>query len=301
MNDHTQPTSRDIPRPIQREVRQRCGFGCVICGLPLYEYEHMEGWADVQRHVAGEITLLCDQHHREKTGGLLPLEHVIEANDAPYNLRTGVSKPYDLHYEGTECEIEIGGNRFTAQLADGNMVAPIVIDQVTPFNFFLEDGHLLLNVAFFDERNHPILEINRNQLVYSMEPWDIQLVGRNLILRAGHGQISLDMTFEPPQAIRVQRGRLLLNGVEVIVRPEYVLIVNNRTFLRANAMSNVSVGIAIGHLPPGIPAAIKADALRRPQDSEEAQRWAEEQLRASRQIEGQLGLDPDVPGAQDLC
>ena len=61
-----------IPSGIQREVRQRCGFGCVICGMPLYEYEHMKEWAIVREHVADDITLLCDQHHREKTSGLLP-------------------------------------------------------------------------------------------------------------------------------------------------------------------------------------------------------------------------------------
>ncbi|MGU5889575.1 hypothetical protein, partial [Aeromonas hydrophila] len=84
--------SRNIPLPIQREVRQRCGFGCVICGMPLYEYEHMEEWANVKRHVAEEITLLCDQHHREKTGGLLPKEVVRDANKNPFNLRKGVSQ-----------------------------------------------------------------------------------------------------------------------------------------------------------------------------------------------------------------
>ncbi len=84
-------SSRDIPLPMQREIRQRCGFGCVICGLPLYEYDHLLGWANVKRHVAEEITLLCDKHHREKTAELLPIEHVREANKTPYNLREGVS------------------------------------------------------------------------------------------------------------------------------------------------------------------------------------------------------------------
>jgi len=30
---------QNIPLPIQREVRQRCGFDCVICGMPLFKYE----------------------------------------------------------------------------------------------------------------------------------------------------------------------------------------------------------------------------------------------------------------------
>ena len=71
---------------IMREVRQRCGFGCVICGRPIYEYDHILGWAKVKRHVASEITLLCDNHHREKTAGFLPNERVIEADKAPFNI-----------------------------------------------------------------------------------------------------------------------------------------------------------------------------------------------------------------------
>src|SRR5215470_1873155 len=88
-----------IPEPTKRLIRQRCGFGCVICGLPLYEYEHMLGWANVERHEAAEITLLCDQHHRERTNGLLPIEAVKQANTDPINFKTGLAKPYDLHFE----------------------------------------------------------------------------------------------------------------------------------------------------------------------------------------------------------
>jgi hypothetical protein len=56
----------------------------------------MLGWANVQRHVAAEITLLCDKHHREKTGGLLPLAAVQAADQDPHNLRSGMSAPYSL-------------------------------------------------------------------------------------------------------------------------------------------------------------------------------------------------------------
>src|SRR5438045_2211669 len=95
---------------MKREVRQRCGFGCVFCGLPLYTYEHILGYANVKRHVADELTLLCDLHQRESTNKLLPREHIIRANEAPYNLRKGVSKPYTLHYDGPDCIVDIGKN-----------------------------------------------------------------------------------------------------------------------------------------------------------------------------------------------
>jgi hypothetical protein len=91
------PARPPIGAEMEKEVRRRCGFGCVMCGLPLYEYDHILGWSNVQRHVAEEITLLCDMHHREKTHGLLPLDHVVAANREPFNLRRAVSRPHDLH------------------------------------------------------------------------------------------------------------------------------------------------------------------------------------------------------------
>ena len=141
--------SRNIPLPIQREVRQRCGFGCVICGVPLYEYEHLEEWAKVKRHVTEEITLLCDQHHREKTAKLLPKEVVREANSNPFNLKKGVSKQYDLHFSGKEAEITIGGNIFTCEdHGYGTAIIPISVDGTPLVGFVLGDRHLLLNLSF---------------------------------------------------------------------------------------------------------------------------------------------------------
>jgi len=56
-----------IPDPVKRTIRQRCGFGCVICGLPIYEYDHIFGYKNETGHIVEEITLLCDHHHKLKT------------------------------------------------------------------------------------------------------------------------------------------------------------------------------------------------------------------------------------------
>ncbi len=141
----TKCDSRNIPLPIQREVRQRCGFGCVICGLPLYQYDHVKGWANVRQHITTDIITLCDKHHREATSGLLPRDKVIEANKSPYNLQTGRSGPYALHFEGNSCEIHMGSNSFITK-TDGRPVEsiPLTVDGTPLIGFRLEDGHLLL-------------------------------------------------------------------------------------------------------------------------------------------------------------
>lgn len=57
----TASTARSIPAQIKHSVRQRCGFGCVICGSPIYEYDHMLGFAEVDRHVASK-SHCCASH-----------------------------------------------------------------------------------------------------------------------------------------------------------------------------------------------------------------------------------------------
>ena len=248
MADDSQCTSRNIPLPMQRKIRQRCGFGCVVCGLPLYEYEHMEEWAQVKRHVANEITLLCDRHHREKTGGLLPNDVVREADSNPFNLREGVSKPYDLHFSGKHAEVVIGGNSFTCEDEGyGTVMVPISIDGVALVGLILGDGHLLLSFVAFDECNAPVLRIKNNQLFYSMSPWDVQLAGTTLTLREAHRKILLEIEFSPPNKVVVTRGRFLRNGVEVLVRPDNILVTNNSTYISGCHAHNCHGGLILGH------------------------------------------------------
>lgn len=244
--------SRDIPLPIQREVRKRCGFGCVICGLPLYEYEHMEEWAVVKRHVAEEITLLCDQHHREKTSGLLPKEIVRKADRSPFNLQEGASKPYDLHFSGAYCEAEIGSNTFRATDSGyGSVMVPLAIDGIPILGFVMTDGHLLLNMNLFDEFNDLVLRIVNNRLTYSVSPWDITLEGKRLTIREARGKFLVEIAFETPGKVIVQRGRFLLNGVEVKVFPDHVEV-GRGIRVSGSIGENTAYGFAIGtDMPSG--------------------------------------------------
>lgn len=270
----------EIPLPMQREIRQRCGFGCVICGLPLYEYEHMLGWANVKEHVAEDITLLCDRHHRERTGGLLPIEEVRRANADPYNLRTGVSKPYDLHYSGASCEANIGGNTFTtADAGYGTVMVPVSVDGIVLLGFILAEGHLLLNMVLFDESNELVLHIRNNELVYRPDAWDIELIGRQLIVREASRKILIDIVFEVPNRIVIARGRFLCNGVEILVRPDHLLITNNATLLSGCSAINCPGGLLIGRQPQLMGAMMLIQGVPRYLgDRAAALKWAKESL-----------------------
>ena len=152
-------------------------------------------------------------HHREKTSGLRTPAAVATANAAPFNRRQGVSRPYNLHFEGQACEIDVGGNRFGMTVTNGDgALVPVSIDGVPLVGFILQDGHLLLNLALFDEFNQLVLHIKNNQLLYSVAPWDIQFVGRNLVVREAARKILIDIEFNVPAAIRIRRARLMRTG-----------------------------------------------------------------------------------------
>jgi len=205
-----------IPEAVKREVRQRCGYGCVICGRPIYAYEHMEGYAATARHVAREITLLCDNHHRERTGGLLPIAVVRRADLDPINRRIGASAAHPLHYSGNTCSASIGGCDFTvAKLADDEVLAPVVIDCLPVILFRLENGNLLLSLYVFDPDNSPLLIIRDNELRFSTDSWDIEFVGRRMTIRQARGDFLLDVVFEVPDRVVIERGVFQFNGIRV--------------------------------------------------------------------------------------
>jgi len=247
MSENEKPNSRNVPLPIQRSVRQRCGFGCVICGLPLYEYEHMEEWAKVQRHVAEEITLLCDQHHTEKTKGLLPKDAVRDANKSPFNLQPNNRKPYHLHFSGEAAEIWLATTNFRIQKTDtDNVMHAIVIDGEPILGFEIQDNTLLLNLKAYDEFNELSVLIEKNQLIYSKLPWDIQFVGTTLTIRKAHREILLEINFQPPSKISITNGRLLRNGVEVLINRQEVSITNYETTISDCEFTNFPASISIG-------------------------------------------------------
>lgn len=264
MNSRKSSDRPKIPLPIQREVRQRCGFGCVICGFPLYEYEHMEGWANVQRHVAEEITLLCDQHHREKTVGLLPLNVVREADKNPHNKRSGTSKPYTFFFSGDEVVVEIGGNTFvTKDSGYGTAMIPLGIDNVPVLGFVIADSHLLLNLVIFDEMNRLILHIRNNEMVYKTGVWDISFIGTRLIIREGLRKLLIEVDFQTPNKVIVKRGRFLLNGVEVLIRPGHLMIVNTANIFSGMYAENCVGGLLLGSWDGSTPSAVHMDGIPR--------------------------------------
>jgi hypothetical protein len=253
MSEESRPP---IPAHIKREVRQRCGFGCVFCGLPLYEYDHVVPWAETHEHDADNIVLLCDRHHREKSNQLLTIEQVEAANASPANLQHGWSAPYDLHYNGTDCEASIGSNiHVWPTMHDGLITIPLLIDNTPIVMFRLEDQQLLMTIQLFDEANELLVQVVDNELVFSTDEWDVEFVGKTLTVRSGPRQVFIDITFEPPKRVVITRGRIWRNGIGMTIEPTAIVIGRGNRISGSRA-TGCPFGIASGDVPTGIGGAI---------------------------------------------
>lgn len=246
-----------IPNATKRNVRKRCGYGCVICGMPIYEYDHIHLWSDEKKHRIDNITLLCPNHHSEKTKGLLDVEAIVTANKHPHNLQTGITKPYRLQFKGQECIVAIGDqlNFKTSQKRTGNQMIPFLINNIKPLSFRFYDKYLLLNLSVLDEENNPSLIVHDGELVFSVNNWDVEFIGRRLKIRKKKGVIYFDIEFVPPNKIVLWKFDINIHGHHVEIKNGKV-IYKNLTITGAGEI-NASVGVNIGENKTGLGVGIQ--------------------------------------------
>lgn len=201
--------SRYIEAELRREVRKRSGFGCVVCGLAFYDYEHFDpDFKDAERHISAGITLLCMQCNQKRRRGLLSRETVAKANSNPKCRSVGFSS--EVFDFGTDpIEVYFAGSRFkhveTLIMLGGCEVLSVAEPESSgePFR---------LSGLFSDSTGATTLKIVENVLHVGADNWDVECVGARITIRRGLGEISLALFLEPPSRITVERIDMQYNG-----------------------------------------------------------------------------------------
>jgi 5-methylcytosine-specific restriction endonuclease McrA len=269
-----------IPHAVKRLVRQRCAFGCIVCGAPIYDYDHLVPWSQVRAHEPDNLVLLCPQHHREKTSGLLPVATVKKAAETPHNARATQSASHLLHYAGQECRAGVASNEWIWPLLNqGEFAAPLVVDDTPIILFRIEDEHLLLTVQLFDAGNRLVLQVLDNELRYSLALWDITMEGRQLTIRNAPGKIFVRITFEPPTRITIDRALVWRNGIEVSADSDELRI-GGRTTISGSTGVGMRLGVVVGNAPS------RGAMIHAPADREPFPLWLETERQVARLFSG---------------
>ena len=200
---NAQGLTRYIPADIRRVVRKRCGFGCVICGLGFYDYEHFSpDFADATSHDPTGITLLCMQCNHKRARGQLSRERVAKANEAPACKLAGYTRD-GLDLSAGEIRVEMGSVRISNCPADLVSIAGLAVLSVRRSDD--PDEPLLLSGTFTDIDGLPSLEIVDNQWFAEAANWDVEVVGSRITIRRGHRDIALQIKAEAPHTLKVEK------------------------------------------------------------------------------------------------
>ncbi len=215
--------SRHIPEPVAREVRQRCGFGCIFCGCMIYEYHHFDPpFADATAHNANGIALLCDTHHGLTKRHKLTTVQVRDAYRHPKCLSRGFSHE-PLHLEAGNFRIELGGLRATNV---GTILRIFGEPLLCVERAETQQSPLRLSARFYDASDRdgklPILSIEQNRLEHEESVlnaaagnWDIVSQGQEITIRSALRRIEMVLVVDPPNRIALPRLSMFYRGVHV--------------------------------------------------------------------------------------
>jgi hypothetical protein len=230
------PDSRPhIPDGLAREVRQRCGFGCVICRSPIYDYDHIEDYAVVREHTLFNLTLLCTTCHRKKKKQLLTKEQILSAVER-------------LDREGRTAPDEIYTNFISLDLG-GNQIQNFSGSLFDIFNFGTAslrfDGQTYLSAEITEPNGEAAISIVDNCYTLCRSTWDIEYAGNHLTFRNISRNIFAEIEFDASNKCIRLRGQVeIADGVGIRITRNGIFV--NKTLLaQGNVIGECKGGIVI--------------------------------------------------------
>lgn len=237
---------RTIPADVKREVRQRCGFGCVRCGLGFFDYEHFDpDFKDATKHDPAGITLLCMQCNQKRARGQLAAETVARANAAPRCRQEGFARE-EWGFGHEPVVVAFAGVTFTDVKVLLEINGYPMLTMRPP-----EDGSSFYRLSglFSDATGQPTLKIQDNEWFVGADNWDVECVGQRITIRSGPRDISLVLRSEPPRRIVIERLNMafegwLLRGDETLLEYSTNGVVWHR--LQGFDVERCEIGISLG-------------------------------------------------------
>ena len=193
--------SRYIPSDIKLAVRQACGFGCVVCGTSIIEYEHVEPeFHEAKTHEVSCIALLCSSCHSKVTRNFWSKEKIALARKRPKCKETGFSwGEFDLGQEHPT--IRFAGFTFRRCSIPVEIKGTPVIQIQKPE---IVDSPFLLSATFTDSSGTPVFTIAQNEWTIRVGVWDTEVAGGRILVRNKEKSQQLILKTEPPNGVSVE-------------------------------------------------------------------------------------------------
>lgn len=248
---------RGIPTSVKRQVRQECRFGCVICGMPIFHYDHIIEFSVVKRHDVENLALLCPNHHQDKTSGRLDADTVAAYRRKPFNSTRTFTSGHRLALARRFSAI-LGTNSGWKDFGpDGGDYSVLWANGTSLLVIHAEGGWLSLSIRLTDSNGTGLLIVDRGELTISTAEWDYEYQGVALKVLRSKRDVLLDIDLANDHVI-VRKGAFIVHGVGFIVAGDQLsTVVNGRkgmTLIGSSSYNNGFGGWGIsttGMKPPG--------------------------------------------------
>lgn len=230
---------RNIPTQVKREVRQRDGFGCVLCAVPIIQYEHVDPeFKDAKEHSVTAITLLCPTCHSKVTGKQISKEIVKEAMKDPAANR--VSQIGDrLQFTKSHPTVVLGGATFV------ECEIPLMVKDKEIISIRQDDGRYFLNANLWDGKGKQSLQIVDNEWLVSKENlWDLTIIGNRVSIHEKGKSPTLVFRIENSNKFIIEKFDMKISGNRIFGDEKVLNINSNRLF--SCSAKRCKVGILIG-------------------------------------------------------
>lgn len=218
VNNHGLP--RTIPDNVKREIRQNCGFGCVICGNGITEYEHVDPvYTKASEHDPAKMTLLCGRCHNKVTKGLLSKEKVKQAMLNPKALQVGYASEFFEWGENGVPDVSFAGSKI-------NTPVPLKIlgHNIIEIVKFEGSNKIALSGKFFDSQGNNTLNIVENEWIANTDNWDVTVIKNTLTVREKKGKIVLEIISNPPDGLTISRFDMNVQGVKIVGNVDNIVV-----------------------------------------------------------------------------
>lgn len=215
MTTNRQNLSRTIPEAVKREVRQRDGFGCIVCGSAFYQYDHLgTEFKDAETHDPQQIVLLCGGCHDRKTRGVLSTETLQMHAQSPRCMQTNFSwGPLDVGRDHPE--IVLG------TLTATHVRSLLTIDGEDVFSIaqpVVPHGPFTVNASLYDQGGRQTVKIVSNEFQAEVSNWDVEITGPRVTVRSAPGKFDLVIRMEPPHRLVIERLDMVYKNLSIQCR-----------------------------------------------------------------------------------
>lgn len=241
-----------IPAKTKLVVRQRCGFGCVVCGAPVFEYDHIEEFSKVGAHDPANLTLLCRNHHGEKTSRRLSRDFILSANSNPFNLNEKMTSPWRQFFAGSSVKFIVGSDKYLFDFrgAETDFFSAIQIGGKTMLGFRFDGSGLLLNAVLTNRSGKKILIIEDGEIRASTEVFDYKVEGPVFTIRSAKSSVELKLEVQE-HGLSITKGYFVRKGVSISVEGGKTSITtegqtgthSNLATLSGNTVSGAPIGL----------------------------------------------------------